>query len=80
MPFFDLSSLLNRHVQRKGLAYQVEAAMSLQYFDTIIDQLWSGKMKDRARALYLKDHVLTVAVLSPVLGQELKNREAEIID
>ncbi|MFH0874014.1 MAG: DciA family protein, partial [Candidatus Komeilibacteria bacterium] len=46
----------------------------------IIDQLWSGKMKDRARALYLKDHVLTVAVLSPVLGQELKNREAEIID
>ncbi len=80
MPFQELSSLLNRNIQRKGLRYQVEAAMALEYFNAIVDQLWSGRMKDRARPLYLRDHVLTVAVISPVLGQELRNREGEIID
>ena len=54
--------------------------MALEYFNAIVDQLWSGKMKDRVRPLYLRDHVLTVAVISPVLGQELRNREGEIID
>jgi predicted nucleic acid-binding Zn ribbon protein len=78
MPFQELSSILGHHVQKKGLAYQVEAAMSLQYFDEVIETLWEGKMKDRAKALYLKDHTLTVAVLSPVLAQELKSRESEI--
>lgn len=80
MPFQELSSLLNRNIQRKGLRYQVEAAMALEYFSAIVDQLWSGRMKDRVRPLYLRDHVLTVAVISPVLGQELRNREGEIID
>jgi len=80
MPFQDLSSLLNRNIQRKGLRYQVEAAMALEYFNVIVDQFWSGRMKDRARPLYLKDQVLTIAVVSPVLGQELRQREGEIID
>lgn len=78
MPFQELSSILNRHVQKKGLTYQVEAAMSLQYFDEITETLWQGKMKDRAKALYLKDQVLTIAVLSPILAQELKTKEDEI--
>ena len=76
--FQNLSSLLNKHVHRKGLTYQVEAAMALQYFDEIAESLWTGKMKDRAKALYLKDQTLTIAVLSPVLAQELKTREDEI--
>jgi predicted nucleic acid-binding Zn ribbon protein len=78
MPFQELSSILGHHVQKKGLTYQVEAAMALQYFDEIAESLWQGKMKDRAKPLYLKDQTLTVAVLSPVLAQELKSREDEV--
>lgn len=78
--FQDLSSLLDKNIKRKGLRYQVEAAMALEHFSAIVDQLWSGKMKDRVRPLYVRDHVLTIAVLSPVLGQELRTREGEIID
>jgi len=78
MPFQDLSSIIGQHVQKKGLAYQVEAAMTLQYFDEIAEKLWEGRMKDRAKALYLKDHTLTIAVLSPLLAQELKTKESEI--
>ena len=52
--------------------------MTLQYFDEIAEVLWEGKMKDRAKALYLKDQTLTIAVLSPILSQELKTKEDEI--
>ena len=80
MPFNDLKSLLRRNVNKKGLAYQVEAAMALEYFNQVVDQLWQGKMKERARPLYLKDHALTIAVLSPVLSQELRFKEPQIIE
>ena len=80
MAFKSLGGLLRRTVQAKGLAWQVEAAMALRYFNEITTELWGDKMKDRARAMYLKDHVLTVAVLSPVLAQELRLKEKKIVN
>lgn len=77
--FQELSSLLSNNIQRKGLRYQVEAARVLTIFDETIEELWLGQMRDRVKALYIKDHTLTVAVLSPLLAQELRRRQDDII-
>jgi len=53
--------------------------MALQYFDQAAAELWQGKMKGRVKPLYLKDHVLTIAVLSPVFSQELRLKQAAVI-
>ncbi len=79
MAFNDLGSLLQHTVQRKGLRYQVEAARVLNVFDETVEELWRGQMKDRIKPLYLKDHILSIAVLSPLLAQELRMRQEEII-
>lgn len=79
MSFNPLGSLLRKNVQSKGLSYQVEAAMSLQYFDDVVSEIWQDKMKDRVKPLYLKDQILTIAVLSPVLAQELKLKQDQVV-
>jgi len=79
MAFKPLGSLLRKNVQAKGMSYQVEAAMALQYFDEVVEDLWQGKMKGRAKPLYLKDHILTVASLSPVFSQELRLKQAAVV-
>ncbi len=80
MSFAGLSSLLRKSITSRGLSYQVEASMALQFFDQAAEELWQGKMKDRARAMYLKDHALTIAVLSPVLSQEIRLKEAQVLE
>jgi len=79
MGFSNLNSLLGRVLARRGWAYQVEAALAVDAFQLVIEELWPGKMTGRAKALYLKNHDLTVAVVAPLLAQELRFKEAQVI-
>lgn len=80
MPFTHLSDLLGKSVRRKGLSSQVEAAMILELFRQKAKELFDVSLLPSMRPLYVKDRVLTIAVLSPVLAQEIKLREPEILD
>ncbi len=75
-----LKSLLPDSISRAGIAREVTAAMVCNEFDAILNEMLQGKAKGKARALYLKNATLTVAVLSSALGQEIKLRETEILE
>ena len=79
MPFSHISSVLGYNLNKNNLTYKVEAALALKYFDAVAQAIWGQKIQHQAKALYLKDHILTIAVLSSVLATELKLRESEII-
>ena len=80
MSFANLKQILSQRVKQKGLAQQVTAALVCEEFDKIIEEKWGKKVKNKARALYLKNNTLTIASLSSVMAQEIKLHEKDILN
>lgn len=79
MSFTHLSDLLGKSVRRKGLSSQVEAAMILELFQQKAKMLFDESLLESMRPLYVKDRILTIAVLSPALAQEIRLNEPAIL-
>lgn len=75
-----LGNLLQKTVNQAGIAEQVDAAMVCQECDQVVAELFGKGFQEKAKALYIKNGTVTIAVTSPVIGQELKMREAEIME
>ena len=81
MSFSTISNVLNKNFKQKsGLAKQIQAALVCDEFDKIINKQWKGKVKDKTKALYFKDNILTIASLSSVIAQEIKLHEKDILE
>lgn len=79
MSFSPIASILNKSLKQKsGLAVQITAALVCEEFEKIVLEKWREQVRNKAKALYLKDRVLAVACLSSVLAQEIKLQEREI--
>jgi len=81
MGFSSVGNILNKKIKQKpGLSRQIQASLVCEEFDKIIDNKWGDKVKNKAKAMYFKDNVLTIACLSSVMAQEIKLYENEIIN
>ncbi|OGY90723.1 MAG: hypothetical protein A3B30_00590 [Candidatus Komeilibacteria bacterium RIFCSPLOWO2_01_FULL_52_15] len=79
MPFTPLSGLLKHRARKRGIATKVEAAMILEYFNQVVRAQFGDEAVPSMRPLSVKNGILTVAVLSPVLEQELMLREQQLL-
>ncbi|RJO58982.1 DUF721 domain-containing protein [Candidatus Parcubacteria bacterium] len=79
MGFTPIKYTLNRNIQSSGLQSQVDGARVIELFALIIQDLFGEDFADKAKALYLKNRTLTISVVSPIIGQELKLKEARIV-
>lgn len=79
MSFTSLNQLLVSRFGQTPLAKQVSAALICDEFNSLILNIWGDKIKNQAQAVYFKNNILTVAVLSSVVAQELKLQEAKLI-
>lgn len=59
---------------------QIEAALVLKQFEKELNKLMGEEISEKAKAVSLKNQVLTVAVLSSAMASEVKLREAELIE
>jgi len=80
MPFTSTNQIISKRFGQSPLAKNVNAAMVCDYFNKIIIDIWGDKIKNQAQAMYLKDKVLTVACLSPVISQEFKLNQIKLIN
>lgn len=81
MSFTHISAIINKNFKQKNqLSQQVTAALVCDEFDKIIKDRWGKKIKHKAKAMYFKDSVLTIASLSSVMAQEIKLHEKEILE
>jgi len=78
MAFNALSGLLKSSARKRGIASQVEAAMILEFFKQVARDIFGDEALKLMRPLYVKEGVLTIAVLSPAFAQELKLRESDV--
>lgn len=75
-----IKDILDRNIRKAGLSQSVMAAIVCDEFNKTAIDIIGEKIKGNAKALYVKNRTLTVAVLSSVIGQELKLHETEIIE
>ncbi|NMC51186.1 DUF721 domain-containing protein [Candidatus Kuenenbacteria bacterium] len=80
MSFAAIGELLKNRVGKGHFNEKVVAALVCEEFDKIIFGIWGEKIKESAKALYLKNNILTVACLSPVVAQEIRIKEYEILE
>ena len=79
MGFQKIGAILPKNIKRAGFSRQIEASMVCGAADQEIKKIFGDKSGSQARALYFKDNMLTLAILSSSLGQEIKFRESEIM-
>lgn len=75
-----IKNILDRNIREAGIKQPVTAAIVCGEFNKVAVEIIGDKIKDKAKALYVKNRTLTVAVLSSVIGQELKLHEKEILE
>jgi hypothetical protein len=80
MPFSALGDILNKKYGSSLLAKQVTAALVCEEFDRLLVRVFGAQMENLGKAMYLKDKVLTIACLSPVVAGEIKMREKILIE
>ncbi len=71
---------LTRSINKAGIYKQVEAARVCDLWGEIIENMFNADVAKGSKALKCKGGVITIAVLSSVLAQELKFKEQEIIE
>lgn len=75
----SLKGLLSKKMKGNSvLAKQVRASLIVEAADNVLHEIWGNKVK--AKAGYLRGSVLTVYVFATIMGQEIRFKQASIIE
>jgi hypothetical protein len=77
--FIPIKKILSQNVRQAGIGRQIEAAKAVEEFDKIISEMFGKNILNKARAMYLKNKILTVSCLSSFLKQEIYLKQKKII-
>lgn len=69
---------LKKSIAKAGISKQIEAVKVCDLWEKKICEIFGPQVAEKSQAIQLKNGVLTVAVLSPVLAQEFRFKEDEI--
>lgn len=77
--FTSLRDILTNHLKDKGLHSKLETTLILEEYTKIAAKIWDKEIAAEMKALYLKNKILTVAVLNSILAQEINMRRELIL-
>lgn len=80
MSLIPLKNLLPHSLKRNKIFAQVEAVQIIEEFNKIAKLAWGKDVDQEVKALYVKDRVLTVAVLGSVVASEIRLNKGNIIN
>ncbi|MCK4891804.1 MAG: DUF721 domain-containing protein [Candidatus Pacebacteria bacterium] len=69
---------LKRSISKAGISREIEAFQVCDFWQKVIENIFTKEIADKTQAIKYKNGTLTVAVLSSVLAQEFKFKEEEI--
>ena len=78
MSFPPLGNTINS--ERTQLKKQVEATQVLEYASDILVDMFGKEQAYHARPLFLKNRTLTISCAASAVAQEIRDRQAEIVD
>ncbi|RJQ33639.1 DUF721 domain-containing protein [Candidatus Parcubacteria bacterium] len=79
MPWQSLKDIANTSLDNKGIKKKVQGSLVISQANDIIGNFFGEQAKARARAVYWRDGVLTIAVLNSDLFAEIESQEEQFI-
>ncbi len=75
-----LQDLLRVRLRTAGIEPQVEASLVVSEAKKKLEMIFGKGILNKVQPLYVKEKVLTIAVLSSVVAQEIRFREKDIVE
>lgn len=74
-----LSDILNKKRNKSPLLRSAEASLVVEQANKVLTQIFGEEFLNYARAIYLKQEILSIACLSSVAAQEVRISEENIL-
>lgn len=72
--------LLSKWQKKSPLMKGVISSLVIEYFHELMKEKWGDKIEEQARALHVKNNILTVACISSVIASEIRLNETDFIN
>ena len=79
MSWSSLKEVVDKSLIRKGLKGQIQESLVLKIANQELLIFFGPEFQDKARAIYFKDGILTMAVLSDKILPEIENSKSNFI-
>ena len=76
---FDLKKILGEGIKKKGLGKSIQAALVCEDVEKAIQERLPAAIADKVKVVSLKNYAVSIKTSSSVIAQELKLREADIL-
>ncbi len=80
MSFAAIGDLLKNRIGKGHFSEKITAALVCEEFDKILLETFGEVIVNNAKTMYLKDKILTVACLAPVVAQEITIKERQLVE
>lgn len=76
----SMGEILKAKGSKSPFMHSVLCAGAVDMANIFIEEIWGENGKKLAKAMYIKNSILVIACLSSIMAQEIKMKEAELIN
>lgn len=76
----SIKSILKQNQNKSPLMKGITASLTVEYFQQLLNDEWGAKGQEQARALHLKNNILTIACLNSVIANEIQLKKGFFLD
>lgn len=76
----SLQEILNKKFNQLGIGKSITAALVCEKFEELSVGILGEVIAQETKAVSFKDHIITVQTSSPVIAQEIKLHEQDILE
>ncbi len=80
MSWDTFKNIASEQLDKKGMTDQMQESLVLVEANNLLNNFFGEEFKDKARAIYWRDNILTIAILIDDLAEKLDNNKQQFID
>jgi len=80
MSWSSFRDVANETLDKKGISSQVQESLVLEEANYVICNFFEQAKHEKARAIYWRDNILTIAVLCDSLFEEISSQKEQFIN
>lgn len=76
----QVGKILAKKNKNSPLMRGIQASLAVEFFHELMKNEWGSQIEELARAISLKNKILTIACLNSVMANEIKMREDKFVN
>jgi len=75
----SIRDITQRSMQQKGMGLKIQEHLVIGYANQLMINFWGDRVRDKAQALYVRNSILTIALLDERMLSDWQMRQEEFI-